>query len=212
MSGMFITFEGPEGAGKTTVIRKVYEEMERQGYAVMATREPGGIDIAEQIREVILNEKNTKMDAKTEALLYAAARRQHLAEKVEPALKRGETVLCDRFVDSSLAYQGYARGLGIEEVKSINDFAIDGTMPQMTIYFSITPEEGLKRIDANQGREKNRLDMETLNFHQMVREGYEQLIAQSPERFRVVDASQPVQDVFNEVFQLIQDTLKKNQI
>lgn len=154
MSGMFITFEGPEGAGKTTVIRKVYEEMERQGYAVMATREPGGIDIAEQIREVILNEKNTKMDAKTEALLYAAARRQHLAEKVEPALKRGETVLCDRFVDSSLAYQGYARGLGIEEVKSINDFAIDGTMPQMTIYFSITPEEGLKRIDANQGREK----------------------------------------------------------
>ncbi|ANT58655.1 MULTISPECIES: dTMP kinase [Bacillus] len=212
MSGMFITFEGPEGAGKTTVIRKVYEEMERQGYAVMATREPGGIDIAEQIREVILNEKNTKMDAKTEALLYAAARRQHLAEKVEPALKRGETVLCDRFVDSSLAYQGYARGLGIEEVKSINDFAINGTMPQMTIYFSITPEEGLKRIDANQGREKNRLDMETLNFHQMVREGYEQLIAQSPERFRVVDASQPVQDVFNEVFQLIQDTLKKNQI
>ncbi|MEW4100922.1 dTMP kinase [Bacillus altitudinis] len=212
MSGMFITFEGPEGAGKTTVIRKVYEEMERQGYAVMATREPGGIDIAEQIREVILNEKNTKMDAKTEALLYAAARRQHLAEKVEPALKRGETVLCDRFVDSSLAYQGYARGLGIEEVKSINDFAIDGTMPQITIYFSITPEEGLKRIDANQGREKNRLDMETLNFHQMVREGYEQLIAQSPERFRVVDASQPVQDVFNEVFQLIQDTLKKNQI
>ncbi|MBR3207992.1 MAG: dTMP kinase [Bacillus sp. (in: Bacteria)] len=212
MSGMFITFEGPEGAGKTTVIRKVYEEMERQGYAVMATREPGGIDIAEQIREVILNEKNTKMDATTEALLYAAARRQHLAEKVEPALKRGETVLCDRFVDSSLAYQGYARGLGIEEVKSINDFAIDGTMPQMTIYFSITPEEGLKRIDANQGREKNRLDMETLNFHQMVREGYEQLIAQSPERFRVVDASQPVQDVFNEVFQLIQDTLKKNQI
>ncbi|MBR3381290.1 MAG: dTMP kinase [Bacillus sp. (in: Bacteria)] len=212
MSGMFITFEGPEGAGKTTVIRKVYEEMERQGYAVMATREPGGIDIAEQIREVILNEKNTKMDAKTEALLYAAARRQHLAEKVEPALKRGETVLCDRFVDSSLAYQGYARGLGIEEVKSINDFAIDGMMPQMTIYFSITPEEGLKRIDANQGREKNRLDMETLNFHQMVREGYEQLIAQSPERFRVVDASQPVQDVFNEVFQLIQDTLKKNQI
>ncbi|WP_342498752.1 dTMP kinase [Bacillus sp. FSL R5-0820] len=212
MSGMFITFEGPEGAGKTTVIRKVYEEMERQGYAVMATREPGGIDIAEQIREVILNEKNTKMDAKTEALLYAAARRQHLAEKVEPALKRGETVLCDRFVDSSLAYQGYARGLGIEEVKSINDFAINGTMPQMTIYFSITPEEGLKRIDANQGREKNRLDMETLNFHQMVREGYEQLIAQSPERFRVVDASQAVQDVFNEVFQLIQDTLKKNQI
>ncbi|MBG9815687.1 MULTISPECIES: dTMP kinase [Bacillus] len=212
MSGMFITFEGPEGAGKTTVIQKVYEEMERQGYAVMATREPGGIDIAEQIREVILNEKNTKMDAKTEALLYAAARRQHLAEKVEPALQRGQTVLCDRFVDSSLAYQGYARGLGIEEVKSINDFAINGTMPQLTIYFSITPEEGLKRIDANQGREKNRLDMETLNFHQLVREGYELLIAQSPERFRVVDASQPMQAVYEEVLQLIQDTLKQNQI
>lgn len=135
-----------------------------------------------------------------------------MAEKVEPALQRGQTVLCDRFVDSSLAYQGYARGLGIEEVKSINDFAINGTMPQMTIYFSITPEEGLKRIDANQGREKNRLDMETLNFHQLVREGYELLIAQSPERFRVVDASQPMQAVYKEVLQLIQDTLKQNQI
>lgn len=211
MSGMFITFEGPEGAGKTTVIRKVYEEMERQGYAVMATREPGGIDIAEQIREVILNEKIQKWMRKQRHCCMQRARRQHLAEKVEPALRRGETVLCDRFVDSSLAYQGYARGLGIDQVRSINDFAIDGTMPQMTIYFSITPEEGLKRIHANQGREKNRLDMETLNFHQLVREGYELLIAQSPERFHVVDASQPMQDVYEEVLRVIQDTLKKNQ-
>ncbi|MGE6632346.1 dTMP kinase [Bacillus sp. NPDC077027] len=212
MSGIFITFEGPEGAGKTTIIKKVYDEMERQGFAITATREPGGIDIAEQIREVILNEKNAKMDAKTEALLYAAARRQHLAEKVEPALERGDTVLCDRFVDSSLAYQGYARRLGIDEVKSINDFAIDGVMPHMTIYFSISPEDGLKRIHANQEREKNRLDMETLKFHELVREGYELLIARSPERFRVVDAARPLEEVYKDVLQLVKDALKKNQI
>src|SRR5690625_4825328 len=128
------------------------------GYSVVTTREPGGIEIAEKIREVILNPKNTKMDARTEALLYAAARRQHFVEKIKPALDRDEIVLCDRFIDSSLVYQGYARSLGIDEVLEINQFAIEGYMPSLTLLFDITPEQGLKRIEQNLKREKNRLD------------------------------------------------------
>ena len=123
--GVFITFEGPEGAGKTTVIKELYKRMEEEGLKVILTREPGGIRIAEKIRAIILDNDHQEMDAKTEALLYAAARRQHLVEKVIPALQEGMIVLCDRFVDSSLAYQGHARGLGIDEVLSINEFAIE---------------------------------------------------------------------------------------
>src|SRR3954470_4722817 len=132
-SGIFITFEGPDGAGKSTIIDLVANRLGD----VLLTREPGGIDIAEQIRAVILDRENTAMDPRTEALLYAAARRQHLIEKVKPALDEGKIVLCDRFVDSSLAYQGYARGLGIDEVLTINQFAIEQMMPHLTIYFDI---------------------------------------------------------------------------
>src|SRR5437763_1199681 len=137
-NGFFITFEGPDGAGKSTIIRMVANELKD----ALLTREPGGIDIAEQIRKVILDKENIAMDARTEALLYAAARRQHLVEKVRPALEDGKVVLCDRFVDSSLAYQGFARGLGIDEVLSINQFAIENMMPDLTIYFDIEPELG----------------------------------------------------------------------
>ena len=125
------------------------------------------------------------MDAKTEALLYAAARSQHLVEKVIPALQDGYTVLCDRFVDSSLAYQGYARGLGIDEVLAINEFAIGDTMPDLTVFFDINPEEGLARIAANDQREENRLDNESINFHQNVYEGYQELIRRYPDRIQV---------------------------
>ena len=147
--GVFITFEGPEGAGKTTVIKELYKRMEEQGLKVILTREPGGIRIAEKIREIILDNDHQEMDAKTEALLYAAARRQHLVEKVVPALQDGMIVLCDRFVDSSLAYQGHARGLGIDEVLSINEFAIGDTMPDLTVFFDINPEA---RTCANCGK------------------------------------------------------------
>ena len=145
-NGLFITFEGPEGAGKTTVISKLYDRLKAEGRQVVLTREPGGIRIAEKIRTVILDTDNIEMDAKTEALLYAAARRQHLVEKVIPALNNGAIVLCDRFIDSSLAYQGYARGLGIDEVLKINQFAIGNTMPDLTVFFDINPAEGLSRI------------------------------------------------------------------
>ncbi|RFU62624.1 dTMP kinase [Peribacillus glennii] len=196
--GLFITTEGPDGAGKTTIMKMLGESLEGLGHKVLLTREPGGIPISEQIREVILNTENTVMDSRTEALLYAAARRQHLVEKVIPALEEGTTVLCDRFIDSSLAYQGYARGLGIDEVYGINRFAIGDVMPDLTFYFDIEPLEGLKRINAGENREVNRLDLEGLRFHEKVREGYLQIIDRWKERFYIIDASQEIEKVFRD--------------
>lgn len=193
--GLFITLEGGEGSGKTSIIPVLGEMLKERGIPYISTREPGGIRIAESIREVILNPAHTEMDSRTEALLYAAARRQHLAEKVEPALARGITVLCDRFVDSSLAYQGYARGLGIEEVLSINLFATAGRYPDLTFYMDIEPEIGLARIAAGQGREINRLDLEDIAFHHKVREGYRIVAGMYPERIQTVDASGTKEEV-----------------
>lgn len=210
--GMFITFEGGDGAGKSTVINKVYEELVKKNLSCMITREPGGIDIAEQIREVILNVKNTKMDARTEALLYAAARRQHLAEKVIPALEEGKIVLCDRFLHSSLAYQGYARGLGIEEVYEINKFAIDSYMPDLVILFDIEPKLGLERINKNKGREINRLDKENMDFHDKVREGYSILMEKYNHNIVKVDASGEVDEVYLEVSKIINENIENKAI
>mgnify|MGYP002519934807 CR=1 FL=1 len=134
---LFVTIEGPEGSGKTTIGKKIVEQLMNDGYEVIYTREPGGIEIAEQIRQVILDVNNTNMDPRTEALLYAASRRQHLIEKIVPAIKDNKIIICDRFVDSSLAYQGHARNIGIDEVLSINSFAIDGKMPDLTIFFDL---------------------------------------------------------------------------
>jgi dTMP kinase len=201
--GIFITFEGPDGAGKTTILKMVANQIK----GALVTREPGGIDIAEQIRNVILDKENTAMDPRTEALLYAAARRQHLIEKVKPALEAGRIVLCDRFVDSSLAYQGHARGLGIEEVFTINQFAIERMMPHLTIYFDIEPEIGLKRINSNIGREINRLDLENLEFHSKVREGYHLLLDRFPDRIVKIDASGSVEEVFTQTMKILNHTL-----
>lgn len=205
--GLFITFEGPEGAGKTTILSMIVEELQREGVKVLQTREPGGIEIAEQIRRVILDKSNTAMDARTEALLYAAARRQHLVEKVKPALEEGFIVLCDRFIDSSLAYQGFARRLGIDEVYSINSFAIEGMMPQLTLYFDISPELGLERISKNDEREVNRLDLENLPFHESVREGYLQLLKRFPERMTLINAAQEMDVVYEDAYQKIKSLI-----
>ncbi|MDQ0247620.1 dTMP kinase [Bacillus fengqiuensis] len=207
MSGKFITFEGPEGAGKTTVIQMLHQSLENIGYSTLLTREPGGIKIAEDIRKIILNPEHTEMDPRTEALLYAAARRQHLAEKVIPALKEGKIVLCDRFVDSSLAYQGFARGLGMDEVYQINEFAINGLMPHLTFYLDIEPEIGLRRINQNQEREINRLDLEKLEFHYQVREGYLALLERFPERIHLIDANKPIDEVCGEIYQKMKSYL-----
>jgi dTMP kinase len=203
--GIFITLEGPDGAGKTTIARMLAEKFEN----TLLTREPGGIEIAEQIRRVILAKENITMDPRTEALLYAAARRQHLVEKVQPALKQGKMVLCDRFVDSSLAYQGYARGLGVDEVFTINQFAIGDMMPELTIYFDLDPELGLSRISKNQGREVNRLDLESLDFHQKVHEGYQLLLERFPERIIKIDASGSLENVLQDAASAIEKHLNK---
>nr|WP_198946065.1 dTMP kinase [Terribacillus sp. 7520-G] len=203
LTGLFITLEGGEGAGKTSAIPLLAARLEKEGYQVLATREPGGIEIAEAIRAVILDPANTSMDGRTEALLYAAARRQHLVEKVWPALKKGMIVLCDRFVDSSLAYQGYTRGLGMEEVLDINRFAVENTMPDLTLFFDISPEAGLARISENKGREKNRLDLEALSFHESVYEGYQILREQYKHRYVTLDASKPLADVAEDAVQEI---------
>ncbi len=193
--GKFITIEGGEGAGKTTLIESLAAGLEQQGYAVLTTREPGGIPIAEKIREVILDRTHTGMDSRTEALLYAAARRQHLTEKVIPALEAGKTVICDRYIDSSLAYQGYARGLGMSAIEEINRFAIEGWMPDVTLFLDLPVEIGLRRIAEAGEREINRLDLERESFHAKVRAGYLKLLELHPRRIVRIDAEQSPESV-----------------
>lgn len=204
--GLFITFEGPDGSGKTTVSTAVCQRLKEAGYPVVYTREPGGSKIAEEIRNVILDPANTEMDARTEALLYAASRRQHLVEKVIPALKQGITVISDRFIDSSLAYQGYARGIGMDEVYAVNQFAIEGHMPDKTIYLNIDAQTGLKRINANRDY-LDRLDQESLSFHQKVHEGYEKVIAEYHDRMIVIDADRDVNAVIADAYQAVKGLL-----
>lgn len=207
--GYLISFEGGEGSGKSTILKLLSESLKQKGYEVICTREPGGIDIAEQIRNVILDKKNVNMDAKTEALLYAAARRQHLVEKVIPQLERGSIVLCDRYIDSSLTYQGYARGLGMEDVFNINQFAIGKYMPDLTLYLDVSPKVGLSRIQKDDGREVNRLDLESLEFHEKVREGYHKLLEQYPERIKQIDAERDIDMVFSDVLNVVINFINK---
>ncbi len=200
---MFITFEGGEGSGKSTAIERLGERLSSLGKRVLITREPGGTPISEEIRSIILDRKNTGMDPWTEALLYAASRRQHVKEKIEPALKEGTIVISDRYVDSSLAYQGGARGLGIEKVLALNQFALDGVMPDLTIFFDLAPETGLGRIRKNQEREVNRLDLERISFHEKVRESFLVLKEMFPERIKVIDANLSPDKVFEEIWNLV---------
>ncbi len=204
--GLFITFEGPDGSGKTTVSTAVVERLQKEGYQVKYTREPGGSKIAEEIRSVILDPKNTEMDARCEALLYAAARRQHLVEKVLPALEEGITVISDRFVDSSLAYQGYGRGIGMDEVYSINMFAIEGRLPDKTIYLDIDAKTGLDRINANR-TSLDRLDQESEDFHNLVHKGYEEVVNIYKDRMVIIDASKDVETVIEEAYQVLKGLL-----
>ena len=198
-----ISIEGGEGSGKTTAMARLTQWLNEKGIDHMTTREPGGVRIAEAIREIILHVDHTEMDSRTEALLYAAARRQHLTQKVLPALEKGQWVIFDRYVDSSVVYQGYVRGIGMKEVYEMNRFATEDFLPDLTIYLDIDPELGLQRVMSGEGREVNRLDLEGLAFHNKVREGYHLLLEENPERMVLVDASGTPEEVFENICTIV---------
>jgi dTMP kinase len=192
---LFITFEGPDGSGKTTQAQLLYEYLQERGYPVFLTREPGGTGIGDQIREVLHSLENTEMLPRTEILLYSASRAQLVGQIIRPHLARGEIVLCDRYADSTLAYQGYGHGLNLQVLQVITAFATSGLKPDLTIYLDIDVEEGLRRkLAAHQAGEAewNRMDQQELAFHHRVREGYLQMAAAGPERWVVIEAAQPV--------------------
>ena len=195
---LFITFEGGEGSGKTTIIKMLVDEIKAKGIDVLVSREPGGSKISEEIRNIILNVNNKNMDYMTEALLYAASRRQHLKEIVWPGVDSGKLVICDRYLDSSLVYQGCARGLGIEKVYELNMNATDGYLPDLTLYLDVTPDIGLGRIRDN-NRDVNRLDLEKKAFHEEVRNGYLKLCEMFPERIVKINAMGSIEEVYEEV-------------
>ena len=205
--GFLVSLEGPEGAGKTSVLEALIPILKDRGVEVLTTREPGGVLIGEKIREVILDPSHTEMDPKTELLLYIASRRQHLVEKVLPALAAGKLVIMDRFIDSSVAYQGFGRGLDIDAIDWLNEFATDGLKPDLTLYFDIEVEEGLARIAANSDREVNRLDMEGLDLHRKVRQGYLSLLEKEADRIVKIDASLPLDQVIANTQQLLFDRM-----
>lgn len=205
MNKKWISFEGGEGSGKTTLIQALEKKCRECGEEVLVTREPGGVPIAEKIREILLEKTKDTMDPMTEAILFAASRRQHLVEKVLPALKEGKIVLMDRYVDSSIVYQGYARGLGMERIAHLNEYATSGEMPFLTFYLDLDPQVGLRRIHSNQ-RDKNRLDLESLSFHQKIRQGY-QLLCEKESRIHCINADQPPEKILEEVWAILQEKL-----
>ncbi|MFC6180380.1 dTMP kinase [Lactiplantibacillus daowaiensis] len=208
VTGKLITFEGPDGAGKTSALQAIVAEIQPQlGDRLVVTREPGGNQISEAIRQIILDRHNTAMDDRTEALLYAAARRQHIVQKILPALQADQLVLCDRFIDSSIAYQGAGRGIGEQAVYDMNQFATEGLTPDLTLYFDVDAAVGLQRIQTHRQNEINRLDVEALSFHHRVQAAYLALLKQHPERIKRVDASQPLAQVVTQSLAIMQTQL-----
>jgi len=189
---MFITFEGPDGSGKTTQARLFAEHLEASGYAVLFTREPGGTPISEQIREVILSKRNWAMQNETEALLFSAARAQIVAELIRPALAAGKIVVCDRYADSTLAYQGYGLGLDLDALRAITRFATGGLVPDLTFYVDVPVEVGLARRHRG---ETNRLDQKAIAYHARVREGFLALVRAEPHRWVVIDGTCSIEQV-----------------
>jgi len=205
--GLFITFEGCDGSGKSTTLDKVCLYLKEQGYDIVQTREPGGSKIATEIRGILLNEDNDKLCDSAEALLFAASRAQHYEEIIKPALDAGKIVICDRFIDSSLAYQGYARKLGIDKILAINNFAINQHFPDLTLFFDLEPKLGLERIAKSKEREINRLDLENINFHEKVYRGYQEVMHMYPQRFIKINANQDKESVLNQVINTIKEKI-----
>ena len=201
--GKFITFEGCDGCGKSTQLRLLNEYLTAQNVPHIFTREPGGGKISEEIREILLNGKNSEMTDECEALLYAAARAQHLRDRVQPALEKGELVICDRYVDSSFAYQAYARGLGMDFVRKINDFALEQFSPDVTVFIDLTPEEAFARKHG--AEENDRMEQAGLPFHRRVYEGYKAVAKEYPSRFVCVDGRKTPQEIFEQVISVLKE-------
>ena len=203
MKGKFITLEGCEGVGKSRQIKMLCEYLDKNGIKYFLTREPGGTDISEQIRNIILDGKNVKMTNECEAMLYASARVQLLLEEIGPRLDRGELVLCDRYIDSSFAYQGYARGLGANFIAMINDFAIKNFMPDCTLFLDLTPEQAFKRkggVDKG-----DRVELSGMEFHEKVYAGYKTLASENSKRFAVIDASGEKEQTHAKIISALKD-------
>lgn len=206
---MFITLEGPEGSGKSSQLSILAEWLREQGYNVYTTREPGGTLISDQIRTILHDLENTAMHPRTEILLYLASRSQHVEEVIRPLLEKDTIVLCDRYADSTLAYQGYGHGIDIPTLKKLLDFSTGGLYPDLTILLDLNVEIGLERRKQS-GGEWNRLDAYALAFHKRVREGYLTLVADEPQRWRIVDAAQSFEDVQKALREVIRAELSKN--
>ena len=205
MKGIFITMEGPDGSGKTTQIDLLGRYLESRGYEIIVTREPGGNKISEAIREIILNKEYTEMGYITEALLYASARAQLVSEVIAPALEAGKAVISDRFIDSSAVYQGIARGLGVENIYRINEYATQGITPDITILLDLPAKVGIGR--KKEQKELDRMEMEKLDFHEKVADGYRQLASLAPDRIHVVDATFPIEEVHAQIIGELKDIL-----
>ena len=201
--GLFITFEGGDGSGKSTQIEKLKDYLENKGFNVVLTREPGGTKISEDIREIILDSRNTEMSDMTETLLYAAARAQLVEQVIRPAVERGDMVICDRFVDSSMAYQAYGRGLG-DIVWDINKNVVGDCMPDLTILLRLDPEAGMGRIS---GRKQDRIELSSSDFHRRVYEGYLALEKRFPDRIKGIDASRGIEEISEEIINIVQDLI-----
>ncbi|WFQ89821.1 dTMP kinase [Mycoplasma feriruminatoris] len=208
---MFITFEGMDGSGKTTALLKVKEELERLNYQVLVTREPGGEMIAEQIRQIILDNKNQNMDAWTEALLFIASRNQHLQKVIKPALQKNIIVISDRFIDSTSAYQGSARNIGVNLVNQVQQIVLKDCLPDLTLFFDVSFSEAEKRMKIRGENSKNRLDKEQSDFKQKVYQGYLELVKNNPERIKVIDANKDIDQVYNQAIKIILEKLKDNE-
>lgn len=201
--GLFITFEGPDGSGKTTQIERLKTFIQSKGYDAILTREPGGTLISEKLREIVLDKNYMEMDYMTEALLYAAARAQHVAQVIKPALESGRTVICDRFMDSSIVYQGYGRKLG-DCVRIINEFAVRGCFPDITFLLKLDPEIGKGRIKVDA---QDRLELEKLDYHREVFQAYEELERRYPERIIGIDAGRSIDEISDEIQEQIERLL-----
>jgi dTMP kinase len=209
MRGLFISFEGNDGSGKSSSIEKVYNELKRLDYNVMYTREPGGSKIAEEIRKIILDPENLGMDDWTEAYLYAASRREHVVKTILPALNEGKIVLCDRYIDSSLAYQGSGRKLGITNVRNLNSYATQGLLPDLTVFLCVRPEVGLERITKNRG-EKDRLEQEKIDFHYAVYEGYQELLKTEGKRIVKINGECSLEEENNAALSCVMNFIKES--